>query len=79
MSEKTFERRVSVDADYKEQDEWEEYWFGDWVTRDEEEDAESNDKLRIPPECWIGPKTISSLARERRVRVVGTLIHAASD
>ena len=49
MSKKTFERRVSVDADYKEQDEWEEYWFGDWVTRDEEEDAERYDKLRIPP------------------------------
>ena len=38
-----------MDADYKEQDEWEEYWFGDWVTRDEEEDAERYDKLRIPP------------------------------
>ena len=32
-----------------------------------------------PPESWVGPKTISSLARERRVRMVGTLIHAASD
>ena len=39
MSKKTFERRVSVDADYKEQGEWDEYWFGDWVTRDEEEDT----------------------------------------
>ena len=49
MSEKTFERRVSVDADYKEQDEWEEHWFGDWVTRDEVEEAENNDRMRIPP------------------------------
>ena len=38
-----------MDADYKEQDEWEEYWFGDWVTRDEEEDARAFDRLRIPP------------------------------
>ena len=49
MSEKTFERRVSVDADYEERGEWEDYWFGDWVTRDEEEDAERYDRLRIPP------------------------------
>ena len=49
MSEITFERRVSLDADYKEQDEWEDYWFGDWVTQDEEKDAEGHDRLRIPP------------------------------
>ena len=50
MSKNTFERRVSVDADYKEQDEWEDYCFGDWVTRDEEEeDARAYDRLKIPP------------------------------
>ena len=49
MSKKTFERRVSVDADYKGQGEWEEYWYGDWVTRHEEEDARAYDRLRIPP------------------------------
>ena len=48
MSEKVFERRVSIDADYKEHEEWEEYWFGDWVTR-EEEAAAKYDRLRIPP------------------------------
>ena len=37
-----------MDADYKEQYEWEKNWFGDWVTRDPEEDAERYDRLRIP-------------------------------
>ena len=35
-------------SNYKEQEEREEHWFGDWVTRDEEEDAERYDRLRIP-------------------------------
>ena len=34
------------EAEYAEQEEWEEHWFGDWVTR--EEDAERYDRMRIP-------------------------------
>ena len=53
MSEKVCERRGSMDADYKEQQEWEEYWYDDWIRREEEEeeeeDAEIYVHLRIPP------------------------------
>ena len=49
MSDTTFPRRILVDADYREQEKWEDHWFGDWVTQEEEEDGREYAKLRIPP------------------------------
>ena len=48
MSEACFPRKMSAHADSREQERWEEHLFGDWVTREEEEDARVYDKLRIP-------------------------------
>ena len=64
MSEKVFERRVSVDADYNEQEVGGTF-FGDWVTRDEVEETERYDRLRIPLESLVGLKIISSLAGDQ--------------
>ena len=65
MSEEVFEKKVSMDVDYKEQDEWEEYWFGDWVTR-EEEDAERYDRLRITPIKLFWPKENKFFDRRKK-------------
>ena len=49
MSDTTFPRTILVDADYREQEKWEDHWFGDWVFQEEEEDGREYAKLRIPP------------------------------
>ena len=49
MLEVSFPRKVSVHADYGEQERCEEFSFGEWVMRDKEEDARAYDRLRIPP------------------------------
>ena len=37
---------MSARDDYREQERWEDHWFGDWVTR--EEDVRACNNLRIP-------------------------------
>ena len=78
MSEVSFPKKVSVHADYGEPERWEEFWFGEWVMRDEEEDARAYDRLRIPPKKLGWSRNNKFIGQLKKGRMVGMPILAVS-
>ena len=80
MSDTTFSRRILVDADYREQEKWEDHLFGDWMTQEEEEDGREYAKLRIPPRKlgWARGNVVSFSVVGTKVHMVGMLILAVN-